>query len=113
MADRTVAEIRDLATAFRIPHAPVGNGATIAEPTTSASASVFRRNPRDGFLEPARPYRLLPAVLRPARPAPRLGEHNGTWRDTAAAAAPTAARAPPQHRGLGTSCRSPGCGCST
>ena len=42
---------------------------------------MFRRNPRDGFLQPAGPYRLLPDVLRPARPAPRIGQHSGTWRD--------------------------------
>jgi crotonobetainyl-CoA:carnitine CoA-transferase CaiB-like acyl-CoA transferase len=31
MAERTVAEIIELAEAFRIPHAPIGNGATIPE----------------------------------------------------------------------------------
>ncbi len=88
VADRTVADIRDLATAFRIPNAPVSSGATVTELAQLRERTVFRRNPRDGFLQPAGPYRLTPDVLLPARPAPRIGEHSGTWRDTAAAARP-------------------------
>jgi len=86
VADHTVADIRDLATAFRIPNAPVSSGATVTELEHMRVREVFRRNPRDGFLQPAGPYRLSPDVLAPARPAPRAGEHNGTWRDIAAAA---------------------------
>ena len=87
IADRTVADIRDLATAFRVPNAPVSSGATVTELAHMREREVFRRNPTDGFLQPAGPYRLIPDVLRPARPAPRIGQHNGTWRDTAAGAA--------------------------
>ena len=87
VADRTVADIRDLATAFRIPNAPVSSGATVTELEHMRERGVFRRNPADEFLQPAGPYRLSPDVLLPARPAPRAGQHSGTWRDTAAAAA--------------------------
>ena len=86
IADRTVADIRDLATAFRIPNAPVSSGATVTELEHMRERRVFRRNPTEEFLQPAGPYRLLPDVLLPARPAPRTGEHSGTWRETAAAA---------------------------
>jgi crotonobetainyl-CoA:carnitine CoA-transferase CaiB-like acyl-CoA transferase len=85
IADRTVAEIRDLATAFRIPNAPVSSGATVTELEHMRERGVFRRNPAEDFLQPAGPYRLSPDVLRPARPAPRAGQHSGTWRDTAPA----------------------------
>ena len=86
VADRTVADIRDLATAFRVPNAPVSSGATVTELEHMRERKVFRRNPRDGFLQPAGPYRLSPDVLLPARPAPRTGEHGDAWRDTSAAA---------------------------
>ncbi len=88
IADRTVADIRDLATAFRIPNAPVTSGATVTELEHMRARGVFRRNPVEDFLQPAGPYRLIPDVLLPARPAPRAGQHSGTWRDAAAAAKP-------------------------
>jgi crotonobetainyl-CoA:carnitine CoA-transferase CaiB-like acyl-CoA transferase len=88
VADHTVADIRDLATAFRIPNAPVSSGATVTELEHFRERGMFRRNPEDEFLQPAGPYRLSPDVLLPARPAPRAGQHNGAWRDTAAAAKP-------------------------
>jgi len=88
IADRTVADIRDLATAFRIPNAPVSSGATITELDHLRERGVFRRNPEHEFLQPAGPYRFTPDVLLPARPAPSVGEHNGTWRNAAAAARP-------------------------
>jgi crotonobetainyl-CoA:carnitine CoA-transferase CaiB-like acyl-CoA transferase len=88
IADHTVADIRDLATAFRIPNAPVSSGATVTELEHMRERGVFRRSPGEGFLQPAGPYRLSPDVLLPARPAPRTGQHSGTWRDTAAAARP-------------------------
>ena len=96
IADHTVAYIRDLATAFRVPNAPVSSGETVTELEHLRARKVFRRNPRDQFLQPAGPYRLSPDVLSPARPAPRAGEHSGTWRDTAAAAATITAAQGPQ-----------------
>ena len=45
IADHTVADIRDLATAFRIPNAPVSSGATVTELEHMRERGVFRRNP--------------------------------------------------------------------
>jgi crotonobetainyl-CoA:carnitine CoA-transferase CaiB-like acyl-CoA transferase len=76
MAEHTTEEVLEIAGTWRIPHAPVGNGATI--PTTDhfeARRSIVT-NPRDGFDEPDRPYRFEPSLLAPARPAPHLDEHD-------------------------------------
>ncbi|MEU6352486.1 CoA transferase [Streptomyces sp. NPDC047072] len=81
IAARTVAEIRELATAFRIPNSPVANGANAPAMDHFEARGTFVRNPRDGFLQPGPPYRLSPgARLRPPEPAPRLGEHGGKGR---------------------------------
>ena len=80
VADNAVDEIRDLATAFRIPNAPVGNGANVAALDHFAERGAFVCNPRDGFQQPAHPYRMRPARLRAPQPAPRLGEHTEQYR---------------------------------
>ena len=77
---QTVDEIRDLATAFRIPNAPVANGANVAGLDHFVERGSFVTNPRDGFDQPGHPYRTTPAVLRPPEPAPRLGEHTEHYR---------------------------------
>jgi crotonobetainyl-CoA:carnitine CoA-transferase CaiB-like acyl-CoA transferase len=77
---RTVAEILDLASAFQIPNAPVANGANITGLEHFAQRQSFVTNPRDGFCQPAHPYRMRPAQLRPPHPAPRLGEHTALYR---------------------------------
>jgi crotonobetainyl-CoA:carnitine CoA-transferase CaiB-like acyl-CoA transferase len=74
--EHTVEEIRELATSFRIPNAPVASGSTIAEMDHFVARKAFRANPRDGFRQPDFPYRLRPDVLREPQPAPRLGEHS-------------------------------------
>ena len=74
-AARTVAEIIDIAGAFRIPHAPVGNGATIPVTDHFVARASLVANPRDGFVQPGPPYRITPALLREPAPAPRLGAH--------------------------------------
>lgn len=84
--DQTVAEIRDLATAFRIPNAPVANGANVAGLDHFAHRKSFVTNPRDGFTQPERPYRLHPVESRPPQPAPRLGEHTEAYRSSAISA---------------------------
>jgi crotonobetainyl-CoA:carnitine CoA-transferase CaiB-like acyl-CoA transferase len=73
-------DIRDLATAFRIPNAPVSNGATITELEHFADRGSFVTNPRDAFRQPDHPYRLKPATLVAPQPAPRLGEHTTHYR---------------------------------
>jgi len=73
-------EIHDLATAFRIPNAPVANGANIAALEHFRARGSFVRNPRDGFHQPGDPYRMRPAQLLQPQPAPRLGEHTAHYR---------------------------------
>jgi crotonobetainyl-CoA:carnitine CoA-transferase CaiB-like acyl-CoA transferase len=73
-------EIHDLATAFRIPNAPVANGANVASLDHFRERGSFVRNPRDGFQQPGHPYRLWPEPLREPQPAPRLGEHTAHYR---------------------------------
>lgn len=87
----TVADILELATAFRIPNAPVANGANMAALDHFRERGSFIRNPRDGFLQPAHPYRMRPARLRPPQPAPRLGEHTARYRSAEPAPRPTPA----------------------
>jgi crotonobetainyl-CoA:carnitine CoA-transferase CaiB-like acyl-CoA transferase len=77
---QTVDEIRDLATAFRIPNAPVANGANVAGLDHFVDRGSFVTNPRDGFDQPGHPYRTTPPVLRAPEPAPRLGEHTEHYR---------------------------------
>jgi crotonobetainyl-CoA:carnitine CoA-transferase CaiB-like acyl-CoA transferase len=78
--NQTVDEIRELATAFRIPNAPVANGANIAEVDHFRQRGSFVANPRDGFRQPDHPYRMRPALLRRPQPAPQLGEHTAQYR---------------------------------
>jgi crotonobetainyl-CoA:carnitine CoA-transferase CaiB-like acyl-CoA transferase len=77
---QTVDEIRDLATAFRIPNAPVANGANVESLDHFQARGSFMSNPRDGFTQPGPPYRMQPARLRAPQPAPRLGEHTDQYR---------------------------------
>ncbi|WP_204079564.1 CaiB/BaiF CoA-transferase family protein [Mycobacterium riyadhense] len=77
--DHSVDEIRELATAFRIPNAPVANGANIASLDHFAERGSFVCNARDGFQQPGHPYRMRPAQLRQPGPAPRLGEHTAVY----------------------------------
>jgi crotonobetainyl-CoA:carnitine CoA-transferase CaiB-like acyl-CoA transferase len=75
-----VDEIRELATAFRIPNAPVANGGNIASLDHFQERGSFVRNPRDAFHQPGPPYRMQPAQLQSPLPAPRLGEHTARYR---------------------------------
>ncbi|MGO9506395.1 MAG: CaiB/BaiF CoA transferase family protein [Mycobacterium sp.] len=86
-----VDEIRDFATAFRIPNAPVANGANIAALDHFRARGSFVRNPRDGFQQPGHPYRMRPAQLRQPQPAPRLGEHTARYRGAGITARPAPA----------------------
>jgi crotonobetainyl-CoA:carnitine CoA-transferase CaiB-like acyl-CoA transferase len=88
VASHSVDEILALAGAFRIPNAPVGNGATIPSTDHFRARGSFVPNPRDGFVQPDQPYRFVPPLLRPPAPPPRLGEHSEARRSETRALAP-------------------------
>lgn len=90
-ADHPVEEILDLASAFRIPNAPVANGANITGLNHFTERGSFRTDPGGGFCRPAHPYRMRPAHLREPQPAPRLGEHTAHYRRSAPRARPSTA----------------------
>ena len=74
--ERTVQELVDLASAFRIPVGPIGTGDKIAAFDHFIERNVFIDNPH-GFTQPRPPYQLSTTQLAPLRPAPTLGQHNG------------------------------------
>jgi crotonobetainyl-CoA:carnitine CoA-transferase CaiB-like acyl-CoA transferase len=77
---QTVDAVRELATAFRIPNAPVANGSNITDLDQFRERKSFTQNPRDGFVQPGPPYRMGEGRLRDPSPAPRLGEHTAHYR---------------------------------
>ncbi len=85
--ENRVDDILDLSTAFRIPNAPVGNGANVAAFDQFVERGAFVTNPRDGFTQPGPPYRASPSLVRAPQPAPRLGEHTDTYRSAMGAQA--------------------------
>ena len=93
-----VNEIRDLATAFRIPNAPVANGANIASLDHFRERGSFVCNPRDGFRQPGHPYRMRPARLRRPGPAPLLGEHTAGYRTAGMTPRPAPTTSGPANR---------------
>ena len=86
-----VEDVRELASAFRIPNSPVGNGANVASMDHFVARAAFVRNPRDGFVQPDRPYRLHGVDLPAPQSAPRLGEHTDDYRDVAPVSRPAVA----------------------
>jgi crotonobetainyl-CoA:carnitine CoA-transferase CaiB-like acyl-CoA transferase len=78
--EHTVDDILDLSSAFRIPNAPVGNGANVTAFDQFVERGAFVANPRDGFAQPGPPYRTTPSLVRPPQAAPRLGEHTDRYR---------------------------------
>ncbi len=76
VASHTVDEVRDSASAFRIPNAPIANGSTITTFEQFRVRDTFLANPRDGSANPRPPFRLGTGCLRAPGPAPRLGEHS-------------------------------------
>ncbi len=91
--ERTVDEIIEIATAMRIPVAPIGNGETLPRTDHFRERGVFIRHP-DGFLQPRTPWRLERTPMRPVGHAPRLGEHASELRRELGRAEPSAAHAP-------------------
>ncbi len=81
MASRSSAEIVELASAFRIPVAVLGNGASLLDADHLSERHWFVTNPRGGFLQPDVPYTLgASASRRPVTAPPLLGEHTDAAR---------------------------------
>jgi crotonobetainyl-CoA:carnitine CoA-transferase CaiB-like acyl-CoA transferase len=93
-----VDDVRDLASAFRIPNSPVGNGENVTSMDHFVERNVFTTNPRDGFVQPNHPYRLSGAKLRSPAPAPRLGEHTDALRGLALTPRPAPTSGPHRDR---------------
>ncbi|MGO8873847.1 MAG: CoA transferase [Acidimicrobiales bacterium] len=70
-APRTTAEIIEMATAFRVPVAPVCNGETVLEHEQHVARGVFGWDARQRFLAPRRPYLIDGAAPAPL-PAPEF-----------------------------------------
>lgn len=72
-AERTNAEVLELADLLRVPAAMVGDGPTIPQMDHLMERKALVPNERDGFLQPAIPWRLhgVPAPVHAA--APTLG----------------------------------------
>jgi crotonobetainyl-CoA:carnitine CoA-transferase CaiB-like acyl-CoA transferase len=90
LSEQEISGIRDLASALRIPNAPVIHGGNATGHDHFRERRTFIKNPRDGFDQPASPFRMQPAVLRPPEPAPRLGEHTDLYRSASSRDRPTA-----------------------
>ena len=80
-AQRTTAEVLELADALRVPASEVTNGATVTSYEHFVKRNAFVSNPRSGFTQPDVPYTLSGgAERRPAGPPPLLGEHTASIR---------------------------------
>ena len=73
----TTREIVELASALRIPVAPVLDGKTVLEHEHLVARGVFRQDPTGSFRHPRPPYRIADEEAPPFRAAPKLGEHTG------------------------------------
>src|SRR5580704_17491317 len=76
IAEHTVKEVLDLASAFRIPNAPIANGSNVRMFEHFRARETFVENPRDEAANPRPPFRFGSARLRAPEAAPRLGEHS-------------------------------------
>ncbi|MBE1548213.1 crotonobetainyl-CoA:carnitine CoA-transferase CaiB-like acyl-CoA transferase [Mycobacterium sp. OAS707] len=76
MRERTVDEIVELGQLFRLPIAPLGNGATIPQMDHLRERGVYLDNPT-GFRQPRAPWLMSAAAPAPVRPAPTVGEADG------------------------------------
>lgn len=72
LRQRTVAEIVELSELFRLPIAPLGNGATIPDMDHLRERGVFVPNPA-GFHQPRTPWLMSVAQPPPVRATPSLG----------------------------------------
>lgn len=76
MRERSVAEIVELGQLFRLPLAPLGNGATIPSMDHLRERGVYVDNPA-GFRQPRPPWLMSQARPAPVRTAPAVGEADG------------------------------------
>ncbi len=76
MRERTVAEIVELGQLFRLPLAPLGNGATIPSMDHLRERGVYVDNPA-GFRQPRPPWLMSHARPAPVRTAPAAGDADG------------------------------------
>lgn len=76
MRERTVDEIVELGQLFRLPLAPLGNGATIPSMDHLRDRGVYVDNPA-GFRQPRPPWLMSQARPAPVRTAPAVGEADG------------------------------------
>ncbi|WP_326546665.1 CoA transferase [Mycolicibacterium sp. ND9-15] len=76
LRERTVDEIVELGQLFRLPLAPLGNGATIPAMDHLRERGVYVDNPA-GFRQPRPPWLMSKARPAPIRSAPAVGEANG------------------------------------
>ena len=92
---RTTAEIIELASAMRIPVAPVLDGRTVVTHEQFVARGSFVTGPH-GFTQPRVPYRVGGRAPRPFTPAPALGRHTGgvDWAPRPGPQAPQAPQAP-------------------
>jgi len=81
LRDQNVDDVRDLASAFRIPNSPVGNGENVTTFDHYVERGAFVTNPRGDFTQPNAPYRFNTPLLRTPQAAPRLGQHTAELRD--------------------------------
>ncbi|WP_081287678.1 CoA transferase [Mycobacterium asiaticum] len=75
MAERTVAEIVELGQLFRLPIAPLGNGATVRDMEYMTQRGVFITNPA-GFHQPRPPWLMSRCAPAPVRQTPAVGGGN-------------------------------------
>jgi crotonobetainyl-CoA:carnitine CoA-transferase CaiB-like acyl-CoA transferase len=75
IAEQTVDEVLEQASVWRIPNAPIANGANVTSIDHFRERATFVTNPRDGATNPRPPFRLSSVELRPPEPAPHLGQH--------------------------------------
>ena len=73
-ARRTVDEVVETGSLYRIPTVPIGNGAIFPRLDHVSARQLFDANPRGGFFHPRSPFRSSITERRPPGPAPTLGE---------------------------------------
>jgi crotonobetainyl-CoA:carnitine CoA-transferase CaiB-like acyl-CoA transferase len=76
---RTTEEIVTLASALRVPVAPLGNGRSIPDVDHFVDREMFATAADGSFVQPVRPYRLGGTPTPPPGPAPLLGADTARW----------------------------------